>query len=116
MRLAALRKAFFAPGNDPSAWLHGWHPHMYDVQRKARLAVRQEEYWGAGRAPLLDLQAEFDPFKPPERRNEMREEFGDRVSIALVRNASHALIPEQPQSVVEACMAWMRAIGHLPPE
>ncbi len=24
-RLAALRLAFFAPGNDPSSWLTGWH-------------------------------------------------------------------------------------------
>ena len=116
VRLAALRKAFFAPGNDASVWLRGWHPHMQDVQRKARLAAPQAEYWGAGAAPLLDLQAQFDPFKPPERRNEMREDFGDRVTIALVRDASHALIPEQPEQVVAACLAWMRAIGHIPPE
>lgn len=114
IRLDALRKAFFAPCNDPSIWLHGWHPHMQDIQRRARLAAPQEEYWGAGDAPLLDLQAEFDPFKPPERRNEMRDEFGGRVSVALIRNASHALIPEQPEQVVTACVAWMRAIGHLP--
>ncbi len=112
VRLAALRLAFFAPGNDPRVWLSGWHPHMQSVQRTARLAVEQSVYWGAGTAPLLDLQAEFDPFKPPERRNEMREEFGDRVSIALVRSASHALIPEQPTAVVEATVTWMHAIGH----
>ncbi len=111
-RLAALRLAFFAPGNDPACWLRGWHPHMQHVQRAARLAVAQETYWAGGAVPLLDLQAEFDPFKPAERRQEMRDEFGERVSIALVRNASHALIPEQPTAVVDATLSWMRSIGH----
>ncbi len=113
VRLAALRLAFFAPGNDPTCWLEGWHPHMQAVQRAARMAVAQETYWAGGDVPLLDLQAEFDPFKPPERRGEMREDFGARVSVALVRNASHALIPEQPRAVVEEVTAWMRAINHV---
>lgn len=113
VRLAALRLAFFAPGNDPRCWLEGWHPHMQEVQRAARLVVPQETYWAGGDVPLLDLQAEFDPFKPPERRNEMKDDFGDRVSIALVRNASHALIPEQPLAVVAETVAWMRTIGHV---
>lgn len=113
VRLAALRLAFFAPGNDPRCWLEGWHPHMQEVQRAARLAIPQDTYWAGGTVPLLDLQAEFDPFKPPERRNEMAEDFGDRVSIALVRNASHALIPEQPAAVVADTVAWMRKIGHV---
>src|SRR5258708_1833600 len=28
VRLAALQFAFFAPGNDASSWLAGWHPDM----------------------------------------------------------------------------------------
>jgi pimeloyl-ACP methyl ester carboxylesterase len=61
-------------------------------------------------APLLDLQAELDPFKPPEKRSEMKDEFGDRVSVVVIRNASHALIPEQPRAVVEALVAWAKSL------
>ena len=32
--------------------------------------------------PLFDLQAGIDPFKPEETRNELKDEFGDRVTIA----------------------------------
>ncbi len=110
VRLAALRLAFFAPTNDPRPWLTGWHPHVQAPQREARGAIEQASYWAGGVAPLLDLQAEFDPFKPPERRGEMREEFGARVSLALVRNASHALIPEQPAAVVRETVDWIRHI------
>ena len=77
------------------------------------MAVAQDIYWGGGTVPLLDLQAEFDPFKPPEKREEMRQDFGARVSTALVRNASHALIPEQPHAVAQAVLAWMKSIGYL---
>jgi pimeloyl-ACP methyl ester carboxylesterase len=111
-RLKALRFAFFAPGNDPSGWLNGWHPDVRDAQRAAVAAVKQSDWWSAGSAPLLDLQAAQDPFKPADKRNEMKDEFGDRVTIAVVPNASHALMPEQPLAVVAALTAWIKT---LPP-
>jgi pimeloyl-ACP methyl ester carboxylesterase len=111
-RLKALRFAFFAPGNDPSGWLNGWHPDVRDAQRAAVAAVKQSEWWSADSAPLLDLQAAQDPFKPADKRNEMKDEFGDRVTIAVIPNASHALFPEQPHAVVAALAAWIKT---LPP-
>jgi pimeloyl-ACP methyl ester carboxylesterase len=109
-RLAALRFAFFAPGNDPTVWLTGWHPEIRNNQRAAAAAVRQDEWWAGGTAPLLDLQAAQDPFKPESARNEMKHEFGDRVSVAVIPNASHALIPEQPKAVVDALTTWIKRL------
>ena len=107
-RLKYLRLAFFAPGNDASAWLKGWHPEVDESQFAAGRATRQSEWWSGGRAPMLDLQAAQDPFKPREMMNEMTVEFGDRVSIVVIPNASHALIPEQPAAVVDAIVNWIR--------
>jgi pimeloyl-ACP methyl ester carboxylesterase len=109
-RLDALRFAFFAPGNDPTVWLTGWHPEIRDSQRAAVAAVKQEEWWSGGSALLLDLQAEQDPFKPAAKRNEMKDEFGDRVTVAVIENASHALIPEQPKAVVNALVTWVSSL------
>jgi pimeloyl-ACP methyl ester carboxylesterase len=109
-RITALQFAFFAPGNDPKGWLEGWHPDVRDNQRAAVAAVKQSDWWSGGTAPLLDLQAANDPFKPADKRNEMKEEFGKRVSVALIPNASHALIPEQPAAVVEALSAWIKTL------
>ncbi len=109
-RLAALRFGFFAPGNDPTVWLTGWYPEIRRSQRAAAAATRQEEWWSGGTVPLLDLQADKDPFKPPEKRNEMKDEFGARVTVAVVPNASHALIPEQPKAVVEALVTWIKSL------
>lgn len=109
-RLKDLRYAFFAPGHDPSIWLTGWYPDANRSQVLAAKATQQSEWWSAGTAPLLDLQAECDPFKPARARQELKDEFGARVTVAIIPNASHALIPEQPRAVVEALVGWMRTL------
>jgi pimeloyl-ACP methyl ester carboxylesterase len=110
-RLEALRMAFFAPGHDARVWLTGWHPEVDEAQFTAGRATKQSEWWPGGKAPLLDVQAELDPFKPRSMMNEIKEEFGARADIVVIPNASHALIPEQPVAVTEAIVAW---IGKLP--
>jgi pimeloyl-ACP methyl ester carboxylesterase len=109
-RLRALRFAFFAPGHDARVWLNGWHPEIRDSQRAAVAAVRQDEWWSGGSAPLLDLQAAQDPFRPDRKRSEMKDEFGGRVTVMVIANASHALIPEQPKAVVEALITWIKGL------
>lgn len=109
-RLKVMQKLFFAPGHDPSVWLHGWFPEANASQRAATLATRQSDWWAAGTVPLLDLQAEHDPFKPREKMNELKEELGDRVTIVVIPDASHALIPEQPAAVTDAIVAWVRKL------
>jgi pimeloyl-ACP methyl ester carboxylesterase len=106
-RLAALRKGFFHPGHDASVWLRGWAPAANKAQGVAASATKQAEYWQAGAVPMLDLVPDRDPFKPKEKWNESREEFGERVSVVVIANASHALIPEQPRAVVDAIVAWI---------
>jgi len=110
VRLAALRKAFFAPGSDPRPWLSGWHPHLREAQRAAAAAVPQQQWWPGGVAPLLDLQADQDPFRVASTRQEMKDEFGDRVTIVVIKNASHALFPEQPQEVATALADWIKRL------
>src|SRR5437667_8785707 len=109
-RLKYLRSTFFAPGHDASVWLEGWYPEVNASQFAAGRATRQEEWWGAGCTPLRDLQAALDPFKPRETTNELRDEFGERVTIVVIADASHALIPEQPAAVVAAIVGWMRKL------
>jgi len=46
--------------------------------------------------------------------NEIKDEFGERATIVVVPNASHALIPEQPGAVIEAIVAWMRKLPQKP--
>jgi len=110
-RLGYLRAHFFAPDSDASVWLKGSYPAVDEAQFAAGRATKQSEWWGGGTAPLLDLQGALDPFKPRSMMNEFPQEFGERATVVVIPNASHALIPEQPAAVVEAIVAW---IGKLP--
>jgi pimeloyl-ACP methyl ester carboxylesterase len=109
-RLPYIQTTFFAPGHDASIWLDGWHPEASEAQRIAAAGTRQAEWWTTGMAPILDLQADSDPFHPIAKMNELRDELGERVSVAVIRDASHALLPEQPRAVVEAIARWIRAL------
>lgn len=99
-RLECLRKAFFAPGHDPSEWLEGWSQASHHAQSHARIVTPIDEYFSAGdRVPILDLQAEFDAVVVP---NIMKPLLGDRVTVQVIRNAGHALAPEQPRAMSDA--------------
>jgi pimeloyl-ACP methyl ester carboxylesterase len=99
-RLDCLRRAFFAPGHDPREWLEGWYPAAHEAQSHARRVTPVDDYFSAGRhVPILDLQAEFDAVVIP---NVMKPMLGDRVTVQVIRDAGHALAPEQPQSMADA--------------
>ena len=105
-----LQQFFFAAGHDCSSWLTGWYPAASESQRLAAERTRQAEWWSAGSVPLLDLQAEDDPFKPPASRNELKDEFGSRVTIKVIPGSSHALFPEQPLAVAGAIVDFVRGL------
>ena len=78
----------------------------------ATAATPMEDYWPGGTRPILDLQAECDVLAPRAGMNKLVEELGDRVSIAVVPNAGHALIPEQPALVVKEVLKYLKVQGH----
>lgn len=108
IRLDSLQYAFFAPGHDARAWLSGWHPDVARMQRAASQACPRHRWWHAGSAPILDLQAEQDPFAPLASAHDLAKELGaERVQVLRIQHASHALIPEQPAAVTDALIQFM---------
>lgn len=112
-RLAGLRHAFFAQGGDARPWLDGWHPAVTRSQRAAR-PLTAGDWMSAGSAPVLDLQAGSDPFRPAATREELRAEFGDRLEIRVIAGASHALPVEKPDEVADAIAAWSAGLPPVP--
>lgn len=109
-RLEYLRIAFFAAGNDPSVWLGGWNSAVHDMESHAREHTPVDDYFAAGTAPILDLQAEQDPVAPRRFAGVLKSLLGDRVTITVIPNASHALFPEQPDAVAQAITTFARRI------
>jgi len=110
-RLAALRAAFFAPGNDPRRWLDGWYPEVLAAQRIAGDLTPREEDYAAGSAPVLYLRPEHDPLAHAEDAAEFQRALGSRVTVQVIRGAGHAAIAEQPTAVADALIAYARKLG-----
>lgn len=109
-RLHLIGKTFFAAGNDPGIWLDGWYRDAAAEQKTAADATPRDQWWAAVTAPLLDLQAEEDPWRPRESRDELAAELGSRVSVRTIRGASHALFPEQPVEAAKQIAAWISGL------
>lgn len=110
VRLKHLRLAFFAPGSDPRVWLSGWHKEAKAAQMSAFKASKVDEYFAAGNAPVLDIQAEDDTVAPRKHAMVLKNALGDRVTIKLIPHAGHALVPERPREVSEALADWVNGL------
>lgn len=111
VRLKHLQHVFFAPGNDASVWLGGWDEEVMHAERDATEATPKPEWWTAGKAPVLDVLSLKDPLSPPDSIYTYRDQWGaDRVTIAKIDNAAHALLPEQPTAVADAIAAYMKQL------
>jgi pimeloyl-ACP methyl ester carboxylesterase len=113
-RIEALQKVMFAPGNDPRPWLSGWHPTLREAYRKAGQQPPKDVWFSVSNAPILDLQGDQDPWRPAATRNELKDVLGDKVTVQVIANASHAMIPEQPAAVTDAIVKWANVLGRAP--
>ena len=111
VRLDALRHCMFAPGNDPRPWLAGWYPQWRQAYRKASTLPPRDSWYHQSHAPMLDLQGAQDAWRPPSTRQELALALGQKVTVELIEQAGHALVPEQPVAIALAVASWARRIG-----
>jgi pimeloyl-ACP methyl ester carboxylesterase len=109
-RLQALQYAFFAPGHDARGWLAGWHPEVLAAQRIAGDRTSRREDYAAGTVPILYLQPDHDPLAHVEDAHEFKRALGERVTVMVIPNCSHAAIEEQPEAISDALIAYARAL------
>jgi len=109
-RLAAIKLAFFAEGNDPAVWRDGWYAGVAAAQGKANRETPVETWWAAGGKPLLVVQPAEDRIAPIANAEHLAEAYPDRVHVVEIPRAGHALLPEQPEAVAAAMLAWLRQL------
>jgi pimeloyl-ACP methyl ester carboxylesterase len=110
-RLKHLYHAFFVPSSDATVWLTGWHPELRSVYREAAKTPPKSEWWPVTHAPILDLQAAEDPWRPVQSRNELKDALGNLVTVQVIEGASHSLFPEQPDKVADAIVNWIATLN-----
>ena len=108
VRQRLIQKAFFATGNDPSAWQGGWYRKVTRVQMAANHSTQLEEWAAAGTAPVLILQGAEDKIAPLENARRFKQRYAARVTLVEISHAAHAMLPEQPQAIAEAIVNFLR--------
>ncbi|HEX3501903.1 MAG TPA: alpha/beta hydrolase [Xanthobacteraceae bacterium] len=109
-RIKAMQFVFFAPGNDASVWLKGWHPDVLAAQRIAGDLTPRTLDYAAGTAPVLYIQPSHDPLAHVEDAEDYKRALGDRVTVVVIPNAAHGVITEQPDAVSEALIVYARKL------
>lgn len=107
IRMQAVAKVFFAPGNDPAPWRDGWYRDVAAAQIEATERTKVETWWSAGKAPILVLQPMQDVLAPPENAEQLRRQEGERVTVVYIDRAGHALLPEQPEMVARQVAQYL---------
>ena len=108
-RFTAIRQMFFAPGNDAHAWEQGWYFEIARAQRASDARTPLKEWWAGGSAPMLVVQGTEDVVAMPENAKKLAAEFPSRVTLVEIPHAGHALLPEQPEQVEKAILAYLRS-------
>jgi pimeloyl-ACP methyl ester carboxylesterase len=106
-RLEALQESLFAPGNDPTTWLDGWHDAAADAQRAALQATPESDWADGGTAEVLVLQGLDDVLAPPVNGRALVERLGGRAKLVEVADAGHAMLPEQPLVIAHALIDFL---------
>lgn len=108
-RHEAIARAFFAEGQDvPAHWDTGWYPLTGLVQAHATAVTPFAEWGDGGRAPVLIVQARADQAAPASIARRLQERHPTRVSWREIDGAGHAMLPEQPDQVANAVLAFLR--------
>jgi len=110
-RLTAIRQIFFAPGNDARTCEQGWHSEVARAQRASDARTPLKEWWAGGSAPMLVVQGTEDVVAVPENAKRLAAEFPERITLVEIPHAGHALLPEQPELVEKAILAYLRSKG-----
>ena len=104
-----IADVFFSKNNKvPSYWISGWSDKISKQQAKAMDRIDLENWEKAGGAPLLFIQGEDDVLTPPKTFSlVIKEKLKEQVTIALIKDAGHALLPEQPEIIHELVIDFL---------
>ncbi|MEM6556055.1 MAG: alpha/beta hydrolase [Pseudomonadota bacterium] len=112
-RTAAVRYGFFADGNEiPDYWLRGWHAGTGRLQGNATQITPPEAWTAGGSAPMLVIAGMQDTIAPPEDTVDVLEQtYPARVTAIRLDGAGHALLPEKPNEIANAILAWLDTLS-----
>ena len=100
--------AFFAAGNDATVWRDGWMSNVSILQQKALLRVERSEWWDAVAPRVLVVQALQDVIAPVGNGQKYASDHSAITTLVDIDGAGHAMLPEKPNEIAEALIAFLQ--------
>ena len=109
VRLSNIRYAFFSADNEiPDYWVRGWHGKTARLQGRATGKTDPKSWRTGGSAPMLVMTGLDDTIATPENTIDVLEkDYPDRVRPVRIKNAGHALLPEQPTLIADEILTFL---------
>lgn len=104
--LAAVASSMFAPGNDPTPFLGGWHQKTALLQTAAAERTDFKPLFNGGTAPALVVQGLQDKIAPVQNAFDFVTKRPNARLVAFP-NMGHAMLPEQPKQIADAVIAFL---------
>ncbi len=108
--MEAMRIAYFAPGNSPEPWRLGWHRDAGADMSAALGKILADRWVEGGTAPIYIIQGAEDAFAPPANSEALKSAYPGRVDVALLANAGHQMLAEQPERLAELVIARLNKL------
>ena len=105
----AVASSMFAPGNDPTPFLTGWHQKTAQLQAKAAERTDFKPLFNGGTAPALVVQGLQDKIAPPQNAFDFVTTRPDARLVAFP-DMGHAMLPEQPTVIADAVINFLNDV------
>lgn len=102
----AVANSMFAKGNNPDAFIDGWHPKTAKLQAATAERTDFKPYFNGGTAPALVVQGLEDKIAPPQNAFDFVTKRADARLVAFP-HMGHAMLPEQPKHIADAVIDFL---------
>ena len=82
-------------------------PDARRSQGQANRNTPLEQWWAGGNGPMLIVQGVDDKTAPPENGHQMKQEFGERITLVNLEGAGHAMGLEKPRETAAAIVSFL---------
>tara|TARA_Y100001933_G_C18949599_1_gene543122 strand:+ start:462 stop:1343 length:882 start_codon:yes stop_codon:yes gene_type:complete len=102
----AVASSMFAPGNDPTPFLTGWHQKTAQLQKDAAMRTDFKPMMKGGTAPALVIQGLEDKIAPPQNAFDFATSRPNAWLVAFP-DMGHAMLPEHPTQIADTVISFL---------
>lgn len=113
-KIELAKRTLFSPSSADELVNHyvenlRYWPRARAAQIQANQTTPREEWWAGGTGPMLVIQGLDDKIAPPANGQQLKADFGDRITLENLPDAGHLMGLEKPHKTAQAIVVYLSA-------